>query len=92
LWLICSGFSPVLFPFRYFACRLVHFVFHPWIVALLHPCLALGCCFVKVGSKGAGFLTELTELTKWQDFREIGYWYEAVLWLFGFTTSLFPEL
>jgi len=35
-------------------------------------------------------LTELTELTgltglkKWQDFREIGCRYEAVLWLFGF--------
>jgi hypothetical protein len=47
---------------------------------------------VKVGLEGAGFLTELTELTKWQDFREIGYWYEAVLWLFGFATRLFLKL
>ena len=36
------GFSPVLFPVRCFACRLVHFIIHPWIPAVWRPCLALG--------------------------------------------------
>jgi hypothetical protein len=40
LWSFCSGFSPVLFPFRCFLCPLVHSLFHPWIAAFRHPCLA----------------------------------------------------
>jgi len=40
--IFCSGFSPVLFPVRCIACRLVHFVIHPWIPAVWRPCLALG--------------------------------------------------
>ena len=43
--------------------------------------------FVKAGLEGTGFLTKLTkltDLTRWQDFREVGCRYEAVLWLFGF--------
>jgi hypothetical protein len=82
-------FHQFLFPFRYFACRLVHSVFHPWIAAVWRPCLALGCCFIgKLSLEGLVVclteLTRLTDLTKWQDIREVGCRYEAVLWLFGF--------
>jgi hypothetical protein len=76
---LCSGFSPVLFPFRKFSYRLVHYVIHPWIAALWRPCLASGYCFIgKVCLEGAGFLTELTELTKLADHQEVGSWRAAV--------------
>jgi hypothetical protein len=96
LWSFCSGFSPVLFPFRCFLCPLVHSLFHPWITAVWRPCLALGYCFYESGFKrGRGFLTELTkliDLTKWQEHRCAGCRYAAALWLFGFATRLFLKL
>jgi len=38
------------------------------------------------------FLTELTDLTKWQDDCGAESRCAEVLWLFGFATHLFPEL
>ena len=62
LWLFCSGFSPVLCPFRYFACRLVHSVVHPWIAAVWRPCLALSCCFCESVFRGGNFFDRIDKI------------------------------
>ena len=92
-WVILFRFFTSLFPFRCFACRLVHSVFHPWIAAVQLPCLALFIVFVKVGSRVWPDLIDAVDRIDTRASRiQVTKRYAALLWMFSFATHALSGL